>query len=120
MPIYEKGREIGDCYLVAPLYSVKDTANRYKYEEEFILKVQAYQYPSMFYVPDSDEFNIQESIVRFDKMCVINRIVLRPIPVCLTDDGYYCLINWFNHLMGAELDEILTYYRKQALKTLEK
>jgi len=119
IPIYNRSREVGISYVVVPAYTTKDRADRYKYPEEFILRVQAYQYPTLFYLPESREFNFRESILRFDKLSVLSKDLLLPKPICLSDDAFYCLINWFYYLMGVELDEILSYYRENALRELE-
>lgn len=114
---YQRKRE--DYYLVAPLYSAKDTAGNYKYSEAFLHRIQAYEYPNLFYLPESDEFGVHESIVRLDRVLFTHADFLRPQPTQLTDDAIFCLTRWLHHFVGAELEEVLKLYRDEALQTLQ-
>lgn len=106
------------CYLVAPIYTTKDEAGNYKFSEEFLLRVQAYEYPTLFYLPEDSESGIKESIVRLERVAAINGELLRPMPVSLHEDSLYCLTEWFHHFLGAELNEMLSLYREAALERL--
>lgn len=107
-------------YLIAPVYGVRDTSGNYKYSEEFLLRTQAYQYPTSFYLPQEDEFGIEESIVRFDKIIPAHLSILRPRPVRLSKDAVYCLQMWLHYFLGADLDEMISIYREAALKQIKK
>jgi hypothetical protein len=112
-------KKYDECYVVIPLYSTKDPAGEYKFSEQFLLRVQAYQYPTLFYLPEDDEYGVSESLARLDRAVVIHRDLLKPRPVSLTDDALYCLTCWLHYYLGAELDEILDFYRQAALEQLE-
>lgn len=113
------GRTYATCFLVVPLYRTKNDAGNYKFSEEFMLRVQAYEYPTLFYLPEDNEYGISESIVRFERIAAINRDLLKPMPVSLSDDALYCLTHWFHYFLGAELDELFSDFREAALEQLE-
>lgn len=106
------------CFLVIPLYSTQNEAGVYKYEEGFILRTQAYQYPNLFFLPEDKQFGVKESIARFDKASIIPSTLLNPLPNRLTDDAFFCLFQWFSYLIGGPLDEIIANYRDSAMKKL--
>lgn len=114
------GSSKGKSFLVLPLYGVRHINGAYKpgFTEEFLLRAQAYQYKSIYYLPGDKKFDINESIVRFDKAIVINGEMLRPKPVCLTNDAVFCVTSWFNYLLGQDLDEIIVEYRKSAMENI--
>lgn len=114
---YHRGYD--PCYIVVPLYGTRDIVGEYKFSEEFLLRVQAYQYNTLFYLPQDDEYGVEESLARLDRVVIIHRDLLRPRPVSLTDDALYCLTRWFHYFLGADLDEILDFYRQAALQQLE-
>ena len=114
---YQKRHD--ECCVVIPLYGTKDLAGEYKFSEQFLLRVQAYQYPTLFYLPEDNEYGVLESLARLDRAVVIHGDLLKPQPVGLTDDALYCLTRWFHYLLGAELDEILDFYREAALEQLD-
>lgn len=119
LPWRDGRREFDDCYIAIPLYSTKDPAGEYRFSEQFLLRVQAYQYPTLFFLPEEARFGIRESVARLDRAIAINREILRPYRASLTSDALYCLTRWFHYYVGAELDEILDYYRQAALEQLE-
>lgn len=106
--------------IVAPLYGLKHRVTKvYKFEEDFILAAKAYKYPSVFYLPEDIEHQMEESIVWFERIQGIHVCLLRPIPVQLTSDAMYCLGHWLRYFRGEELDELLADYRKDALAALQ-
>ena len=120
MPSWKDYQETyAECYIVVPLYTTKDAVEGYKFSEKFLLKTQAYQYPTLFYLPEDSQYGIRESIARFERSMAINRKLLKPIPASLSDDALYCLTEWFYYFLEAkELNEILKEYREAALKQL--
>jgi hypothetical protein len=119
MPLWTDYQRLnGIGYIVAPLYSVNEKGIA-KFSEDFILRVQAYKYPTLFYLPENKSLGLEESIVRFDRISVMKRDLLNPKPYQLTDDAVYCLIHWFNYFLGAELDEILKSYREAASEKIK-
>jgi len=119
LPWKDCRRKPDDCYIAIPLYSTKDPADEYKFSEQFLLHVQAYQYPPLFFLPEDKGLGIRESLTRLDRAVAIHREVLKPYRASLTSDALYCLTRWFHYYIGAELDEILDYYRQAALEQLE-
>lgn len=108
-----------DCFIVAPLYSVMNDDGTYKFTQRFIMQVQAYMYPSLFYLPEDRAAGAEESIVRFDRIAIAKMENLRPIPLSLTEDGLYCLTRWLGVLLGEPTDEIIGEYRQAALSAID-
>lgn len=104
-----------NIYLAIPLYSTEEGGVP-KFSSFFMLHVQAYQYPTLFYLPNDDEHQVCESIARLDRLSVIHENLLSPIPVSLTDDALECLTNWLHHFLGADLDLILQVFRAEAME----
>ena len=107
-----------DYYWVAPVYSVKDQAGAYKFSEEFLLRTQAYEYPNLFYLPESNEHDVHESLVRFDRAFFTHESFLTPQPKQLSEEATMSVSKWFQFFAGAELDELLYTYRELALQEL--
>ncbi len=108
----------GNCAVVIPLYSTKLDSGECRFRQLFLYKIQAYQYPTMFFLPQDDTYNVHEAIARFDRIAVVKTVCLRPKPVALSEDALFCLSKWLQHFFGAELDEILANYQKSASATL--
>lgn len=103
------GKRAGDYYAVAPVYTTKDSiTGSYKYSPEFIKGAIAYQHNSVFYLPASDEFHIEEAIVRLDMLCALHRSwLVRPKPVRLTDDALSLLSHWLHYYLTGCISERL-------------
>ncbi len=113
-------RKHDDNYIVLPIYSVKDRAGNYRFSEEFLLKVQAYQYCTLFYLPEDIEYDVNESLVRLDRALAVPRDFLRPRKAMLTEDALFFLSRWLHYYLGDDLDPILEYQRGAKLKALQK
>jgi hypothetical protein len=120
VPVWrDRDQKYADCLLVVPSYGARDEAGNYRFSEQFMLRVQAYEYASMFYLPENVSFGIRESIARFDRIAAVRQDVLRPQPKRLTGEATECITNWFQYFVGAELDELLYMYRELALSELD-
>jgi hypothetical protein len=107
------GSESG--YLAIPLYGVyKDLDN------DFLLKIRAYTYQTLFYLPDSPDKTFLESIARFDRICLVKEEFLRLKPLYLSDKALFCITKWLQHFLGALLDSALAEYRKEAQEKLSR
>ena len=112
--------EDGDIYLVVPMYSLRDAKNSNRFSEKFTTYLQAYKYPSLFYLPEDEDLGVHESMVRFDRIMVTKSDCIKPKPIQLTEDAYYCLYKWLLYFLGCELDEMIAEYRNAALESLNK
>jgi len=76
--------------------------------------------PNVFYLPASDEFGIQESFARLDRIQFVRTDHLMPRPVKLTDKAADILRQWtWNYLgLSITLDPALEEYIKAAAKRL--
>jgi hypothetical protein len=112
--------------LCAPVFSFKD-----RHSQEFIVKTQAFVYPSLFYLPVNHKGCYAESAVRFELIQPIMDGYIQPYrnkidnkPISLTNDAYWYLIN---HLLkficgkpiDEKLDEYVNIYRELLLESLE-
>lgn len=120
-----KGIEEKSCDLciIVPLYSVRDGFGNLKFSKEFLLQIQAYKYPSLFLLPDSENNGIHNSIVRFDRLVMVNRRWLSPSKTSLSDDGYFCLHHWFNYfvtgILNCEFEKLLNDFIDEMQKISE-
>jgi hypothetical protein len=103
---------ISDCYLVAPVYSAAN------YSGEFVNRVRAYEYNTLFYLPGSPDHDMREALIRFDKLQVVCRALLKARQVTLTDDACWCLQEWMQYYQTGALDDVIAEYRNAALTSL--
>ena len=76
----------------------------YKAPPEFVWGVITYQYSSLFYLPSSDEFNIHEAVLHFDRMKTIHRSwLLRPRSARLSSEAMDCLDEWLRNYIYGEV-----------------
>lgn len=109
----------GNLCLVIPLYSTHNNDGSCRHKQLFLNRVQAYQYPTLFFLPQSDEFSVHETLARLDRISVIKTDCLKPRPVSLSEDADFCLSRWLMFFLGDKLDEILENYRAAAEKALQ-
>lgn len=90
--------------LCAPLFRV----SKPKFSQSFVLKSQAYHYPSKFYVPSDPTFGIEEGVVRFELMQALHQFVVSPFPdnkkpAMLTEDFFALLRMHLTRFLGGAL-----------------
>jgi hypothetical protein len=106
-------RDFPEAYLIVPLYSFQDT-----HPQAFRLRVQAFEYNMLFHIPLSSVFGVKEGMLRFDRVQVIPRGLLRPWGCALTDDALWVLQHWFRYFLTDELDRTLADFRAELLKRI--
>lgn len=114
-------RRLGDCFLVAPVYSFGGDEVRAGYPQDFIERVKAYVYWNLFYLPAYTHARIRESFVRLDRIQAIHKNLLEHMPVTLSDDAQYLFQSWIRVYHGEELDTVngmLFDYREHAIAQL--
>lgn len=96
-----RGKHSGDMCLVAPSYTVYDeVSSRYKYNKPFIWRAIAYYYNSVFYLEPSEDYNVKESIVRFDRVCSLHTSwLVQPRAVKLTESAFGLMQEWFRYYL---------------------
>ncbi len=109
-----------DGFVLLPMYSLRDESGNYKtaVTEEFLIKLQGYQYNSLFYVPEDADVGLAEGYVRLDRPQFCRGRHLRHMPVALTTDALYILRQWFWHYFGGPLDEVVTDLIDRATKAV--
>lgn len=92
-------------YMVAPSYSLHDEAGNYRQwlNRDIILRARAYQYPNIFYLPESTELALPEAFVRLDRVQFARIEHLEHRPAMLTSDATGLLREWFYHYLGCPL-----------------
>jgi hypothetical protein len=99
---------IQEVFLCAPVFSFKS-----RHSQEFIIELQAFMYPSLFYLPKSPKGCCEESAIRFEMIQPIMRGFLRPClssidqkPFSLTKEAYWLLMNHLlKFISGKPIDE---------------
>lgn len=93
--------------LVAPLFTFKP-----KHDANFITRVAAFEYPSLFYLPQSADGCSQEGAVRFELIQPVSRASMRNYfagtpsnPIMLTNDAFALFANHLiRFLLNKDLD----------------
>lgn len=90
--------------LCVPLFRVAKP----KFLQSFVLKSQAFLYPSKFYVPSDTIFGIEEGVARFELMQAVHQFAVRPFPdgkkpAMLTDEFFSLLRMHLTKFLGGAL-----------------
>jgi hypothetical protein len=110
-------------FLVVPLFSILNANDEYhsQINRETVLRAQAYQLSNIFYLPASDEFDVQESFARLDKIEFVRVEHLFPKPTQLTPTANDLLRQWAWFYQGCPiLDPALEVYMDKAKEELDK
>ncbi len=117
-PYRDRAWRGSEFFLVAPARSLRDPlTNEYKAAPQFVWGAITYQYSSVFYLPGSDQFDIHEAVLHFDRMTTLHHSwLLEPRGACLSSDAMVCMDEWLrNYLYGkvrARFNEDLETYRQ--------
>lgn len=106
------------CFIVAPLYTFGDAEE--PYSQEFIERVKAMEYDEFLYIPKSDEFDIEESFVRFDRVQSVAKRNIRLESTMLTDDAFDLLKDWIRYYLAGPLEGTIADYRKIRMNAIKK
>ena len=115
----EDKRVTDECYLVAPVYSLGGDDEKTPYSPEFVDRLKAYAYPQFFYLPAGAR--LKEGFVRFDRIQVFRKDLLKQWPMLLKDGAGRILRDWLQVYQGAELEEVdntLFMYRTEYMELL--
>lgn len=102
-PWQDSRRRSDDCYLVAPVYRFGGDESKEAYTAEFVQRVQAYAYNTLFYLPANDKPNFLEGFVRFDRLQVVHRSWLTQRPIRLSEQALECLEAWLSVYVCPEM-----------------
>ncbi len=108
-------QDFPDVFLVCPLYSFRDN-----HPPEFRLRVEAWEYNMLFHLPGSDDFELHEGFLRFDRCLVVPKGQLRLRNVALSDAALLALQNCISWFLTGELDKFFAEYRKKLLELLDR
>lgn len=122
------GRYGDDVALVLPICDVLDKAGSYRYSEEFLFKVQALAYPSLFHLPPSPSGALREGLVRLEWVQTVPVYHMRPYHdkdhcLALSEDAMWLLELWFGSYVGLTLPQdeqaLLDDYRASKLRQMD-
>ena len=111
--------------LCVPLFSVWKP----KFSQTFVLKSQAFRYPSKFYVPSDPLFGIEEGIARLELVQAVHQFSMKPFPddkkpVMFTDEFFALLRMHLTKFLGGALSkddqEVLDVYGQLILEEANK
>jgi len=79
-----------------------------KFSQSFVLKSQAYQYPSKFYLPPDPSFQFEEGVARFELMQTVHQIAINLFPndskpLMLTEELFSLLRIHLTRFLGGVL-----------------
>ncbi len=108
-----------DCFLCAPIYTLRSEEEPAKYPASFIEMLKAYSFPMAFHL--KEEGAARESCVRFDRIQAIAKPFLKPDKTRLSNDCLKVFDDWLcNYLFGAlpagsEIPEYRVLLREQGV-----
>ena len=97
-------------YVCAPLYSFhpQDTP-------EFRSRVRAIEYPWWVYLPEDVRLGIVEGFARLDLIQVVEKGLLSPINVALSEDALWWLSEWLRYYLTGEIEPLFMEERQERL-----
>jgi hypothetical protein len=102
-----------DTYLCFPIYGLD------QYDREFALSLRAFKYESAFYIPTESSFALKEGFIRFDRIQIVDRHLLKrwQPSVKLHDDALLLLQEWFSYYTtGSAADWVLEHQKAELEK----
>lgn len=108
-------------YLCVPIFTFKN-----RHTQEMVIKSQAFQYPSLFYMPPDTVGLNEESVARFEMIQPITKGALQPLmssdhkPLALSDEAYFYFINHISNFLlrkpyDEDIDGLINLYREELL-----
>lgn len=110
LPGPDKARP-SNTFLCAPIYGAD------QFTQEKRGSVRAYEYPNLFYLPESKVPIFEEGFVRLDHVQAIHKLALRRRkPVRLTEEALIALEEWLFHYLTGRLpaDSLIADYQREA------
>ena len=102
-----------DSFVCLPLYSFHETDL-----PEFRARISALEYPWWVHMPENSTFKMKEGFVRLDRLQVIDKTMIQPIQVALTDDALFLISEWLRYYLSGEIEPIFLEERKQMIEAL--
>jgi hypothetical protein len=108
-----------DCFLCAPIYTLRSDDDPTKYPASFIELVKAYGLPMVFHL--GAEGGMRESCVRFDRIQAVAKPFLRPDKTRLSSECLKVFDDWLHNYLfgvlpsGSEITEYRALLREQGI-----
>ena len=106
---WKDGRRYNDdCFLVAPVYSVRGNDGKLEYSDGFVKRVQAYAYNTFFYLSAKKDIpRFDEGFIRFDRLQVIHKSWLQHMRIRLGPEAIQCLEAWLPLYVAQETGTVV-------------
>jgi hypothetical protein len=114
-PVGAPKQDFPDTYLIAPLFSFNDN-----HENEFRLRVEAWEYSHLFFMPEDPGLGIERGFLRFDRCQVIPAGLLRARTVAMTENAFLALRYYFEWFLTGKIDATFASYRSSLLELVAK
>jgi len=105
-------RESG--YVCLPLYSFHDDD-----PPDLRIRVKAHEYPWWVCLPENAIPRLKEGFIRLDRMQVVEKRLLEPRTVALTDDALFLVSEWLRYYLTGEIDPLFLEYRSELLSQIQ-
>ncbi len=116
--LLREGKPRDECYLVLPMFSFHEGD-----DVEWKLRLGAYAYKELFYLPEETSLRLTEGYIRFDRAQSVPSAWLDSAGgICLTREALNVLTGWFQFYLTSVANDdirILLEYREAALKQID-
>jgi hypothetical protein len=106
-------RELG--YVCLPAYSFHTPEDL----PEFMTRVRAHEYPWWIHLPADSTVGLKEGFIRLDRMQLIEKQILQPIPVSLTPNALFFISEWLHFYLSGEIDSSFLQDRQELVQSLQ-
>ena len=86
---------------------------------DFRARVQALEYPWWIYFPEDKPLRRAEGFIRLDRIQVIAKQLLKPLPVAITEDALFFVSEWLRYYVTGEIDKMFLDERKSLIEQLQ-
>jgi mRNA-degrading endonuclease toxin of MazEF toxin-antitoxin module len=113
-PLPGHGPQPSETYLCAPIFGADQHA------KELRQRIAAYEFPNLFYLPESGSPSFSEGFVRLDFIQSIRKLDLRNPRCSLTADAMTALDEWLLHYLTGSLPvgSLVGEYRREEMEKL--
>jgi len=97
-------------YICVPLYSFHQDES-----QEFRNRVWAVEYPSWVYLPGDTRLGMKEGFARLDRVQVLDKELISPTQVALSEDALWWLSEWLRYYLTEEIEPLFMEERQERL-----
>jgi hypothetical protein len=101
-------------YVCLPRYSFHPADS-----PEFRTRVKALEYPWWIHTPGESSLGINDGFIRLDRIQVVEKSLLEPIPVILTEWALLLISEWLRYFLTGQIDSLFLEDRQEMLDGLK-